>query len=117
MIIVQWKTAIKYETFRHVVELEQEVKTLRARAMESEAARQWLQALIETFPSGMLFANVQGEITLANPAASELLGGQIPSSVYHTNERAAAYHPDGTPFAMITPSFARCSMEKPATMC
>ncbi|MHB0937355.1 MAG: PAS domain S-box protein [Armatimonadota bacterium] len=81
-----------------LAELERENRALREQLARAEAERGWLRALIETMPAGVVFANTQGEVTLANPAAGELLGGRVGSSIFRQDAGYTVHHLDGSPF-------------------
>lgn len=81
-----------------LAELAQENRTLREQVARTHTEYGYMQALFATMPTGVIIANVQGEITLANPAADALLGGHLPASVYQPSERYTVAHLDGTPF-------------------
>ena len=79
-------------------DLEQALQECTARLAQTQTENAALQALYQTMPSGVIIANVQGEITLANPAAYTLLGGQVTTSIYQPSEHYTISHLDGTSF-------------------
>ncbi|MHB9131247.1 MAG: PAS domain S-box protein [Armatimonadota bacterium] len=78
--------------------LEQELQACQAMLAQAHTECGYMQALFESMPTGVVIANAQGEVTLANPAAHALLGGQVTPSVYQASEHYTVSHLDGTPF-------------------
>jgi PAS domain S-box-containing protein len=58
------------------------------------AERRFLDATIRQMPAGLLVADTEGNITLSNAQAAEILGG-IPSNVLDPTREVGAFHPDG----------------------
>ena len=81
-----------------LADLEQETRALRQQLARAEGERGWLQAVIETMPAGVIFANSQGEITLANPAAQALLGGRAVGTIFGPDAGYTVHHLDGSVF-------------------
>lgn len=81
-----------------LAELAQENSDLREQVAHAQTALAYIYARMETMPTGVVVANAQGEITLANPAANAFLGGQVSASVYQPNERNSISRVDGTRF-------------------
>lgn len=90
-----------------ITELEQELQQCHARLAQAQTECGYMQALVETMPTGVIIANAQGTITQANPAAHALLGGQVRSSVYLPSERYTVFHLDATPFPINDHPIAR----------
>lgn len=58
----------------------------------------YMRTLFETMPTGVVISNAQGDVTLANPAAHALLGGQVSSPILLPSDRYTVTKLDGTPF-------------------
>ncbi|HEY3416546.1 MAG TPA: PAS domain-containing protein, partial [Armatimonadota bacterium] len=92
---------------QHIADLEGELRVCRERLLQAETARGRFTVLIETLPTGVLFANGQGEITLANAAAHALLWGQIADTVYGPRPGYTIHHLDGSPYPAYDLPMAR----------
>ena len=56
--------------------------------------RRFLDATIRQMPAGLLVADTDGNVTLSNAQAAEILGG-IPANVLDATREVRAFHPDG----------------------
>ncbi len=81
-----------------ITTLEHELQVCRDKLAHTETECGYMQALVETMPTGVMIVNIHGEITQLNSAAHALLGEQITPSVYQSGEHITVSHPDGTPF-------------------
>ncbi|WP_457425567.1 PAS domain S-box protein [Roseateles sp. P5_E7] len=62
------------ETQRQAQALEQQAGELAAQKAAIQATERWYRAIIEAAPDGLLVANRQGIITMANPRLAEIFG-------------------------------------------
>jgi len=58
----------------------------------------FLSTLINTMPAGVIVSDETGSIILANPAANEMLGGEVTGNAYGPRGGYTIHLPDNTPF-------------------
>lgn len=81
-----------------ITELERELQACRARLVQAEAEQGWLHTLIDQLPAGVLFVDAAGTFLLTNPAAREMLGGEITGTAFGPQGRYTLFYPDDSPF-------------------
>ena len=84
-------------------------------AGELRLANNMLRTLIETLPIGMVITDPEGEIILANPLATTILGSALAIVKPDFLEILPLYHLDGTRLTLEELPFNRALMQKTAT--
>ena len=86
------------ERGRLIAELEGAQRQAVASATETQLANSLLHALIDTMPAGVLVANADGAMVLANPAARAILGGAVTGTAFGPRGGYTLHRVDGSPF-------------------